>query len=221
MRLINKGRSTKYSGLAKTTIKPGCSSRELDTFEKTISGFESSVRGFDVVLSEKDADILYSMCVKYLLPSFKNIDCSKDEALAELRSTMEDPNGTKVFRDVYRARRAAIQAARAKVINEVREKEARVRSESNIIGVDGNPIASKMSEDKSVSNVKPELHPEMSTDLRSIIANNLAVMTTASGKPISSQRDVVAKPGGSPVSHNPKDYQKPRSVAPGQPEYFK
>lgn len=221
MRLINKGSFPKYSELAKTTLRPGCSSRELDTFEKTITDFEKSVRGFEAVLSEKDADLLYGLCVKYILPAFKDIDKETDAAISKLRKTMDDPDGTRIFREVYRARHAAIQQARAKVIEAAREKEARIRSESNMIGPDGNPIPKTDVKSGSGVDVKPIRHPEMTNDLKSIIENNLAVMTTASGQPIRSAHDVVAKPGGSPVSHNPKDYQKPREAPPGQPEYFK
>lgn len=221
MRLINKGSTPRYSSLANITLRPGCASRDMDTFAKAIDGFVQGTRGFDVILSDRDVELLAGLCVKYLLPAFKELNPEKDASLSKLRDTLADPDGVKVIREAYKARTVAIQRARAKVMEEARRKEERIQAESNIIGPDGNPIPKVEMKAAAAGDVKPELHPEMSTDLKSIIANNLAVMTTASGQPIRSAHDVVAKPGGSPVSHNPKDYQKPRTAPPGQPEYFK
>ena len=224
MRLINKSSSPKYCRLANSTVKPGCSTRELDFLSKFLQDMEENTNGFEKILSDKDIHLLMGIFAKCLSPS-----SGDDSGVEELVKTLNDPDGIKAIDKRARERRAAIQKARAEALKEFNDKEARIRSESNIIGPDGNPIpkeaivAAGKGED-----IKPELHPEMHNDLKSLIENNLAVMTTASGKPIRNPDDsktegaktVMARPGGTPVSHNPKDYQKPRSVAPGQPDYF-
>lgn len=223
MRLLNKSSVPKYSQLARTSIGPGRFSRELDFFEKSVESIFNASRGFDIVLSDRDIGILVGLCRRFLEPRADE-EIAKEAALEPLMKSLKDPDGLKNMEEWARGRRLAVQQARARIMKEAREKEERIRAESNMIGPDGNPIpkaeVAAMNEGK-MKDVKPELHPEMSTDLKSIIENNLAVMTTASGNPIRSPHDVVAPPGGTPVSHNPKDYQKPRTVPAGQPEYFK
>lgn len=223
MRLINKSSSPKYCQLANATIKPGGATRELDFFSKFMEDFEKKTKGFERILSDKDIHLLAELCKKHLVPNLD--DVLADAAIDDLKKTLKDPDGLKSIEDRAKAYRAAVQKARAEAIRKHNEQEARIRAESNIIGPDGNPIPKEAMgaiADKE-KNLKPEFHPEMHNDLKSIIENNLAVMTSASGQPFKTSDDkkaVVAKPGGTPVSHNPKDYQKPRTVAPGQPDYF-
>ena len=66
----------------------------------------------------------------------------------------------------------------ARILREDREREERVRSESNFIGEDGNPVVRvDLAQAKMMSNLKPEFHEEMTSDLKSVLENNLAVMT--------------------------------------------
>jgi len=221
MRLLNKAPIPKYSPLAKTTLKPGMASRELDTFSKAWSTVVDQTKGFEVILSDADIHLLATLCDRFLAPKVESL--SKDASLEALADTLRDPDGTKRMEAAAKAKRVALQKARQEVMREYRDKEARIQAESNIIGPDGNPIPHVKEVSKNGEEVKPVLHPEMGNDLKSIIENNLAVMTTASGKPITNKEGphtVVAKPGGSPVSHNPADYQRGRTVPPGQPEFF-
>lgn len=219
MRLCNKEGVPKYSPMVNAVIKPGCFSRELPDFKEALEDIEKGSRGFDLALSHEDVEILARFCAKYLLPLFsEKFDVKSDAAVAQLKKTLEDPDGTKVIGRRQMERVKAIHDIRTKARHEFQEKEARIRSESNMIGLDGNPIPKAVATEAG-QKVDPKLHPEMHNDLKSIIENNLAVMTTASGKPIMSPHDHVAPPGGTPVSHNPKDYQKPRSAPYGQPEF--
>jgi hypothetical protein len=206
--------------LAATTLKPGMASRELDTFLKAWEGVLNQSKGFDIILSDSDIRLLATLCERFLVPKVEALGA--DPSLEALAETLKDPDGTKKMEAAARAKRAAIQRAREKIMQEAREKEARIQAESNIIGPDGNPSPHAKEVSHDGQKVDPKLHPEMTSDLKSIIENNLAVMTSASGKPITNKEGpntVTAKPGGTPVSHNPKDYQNSR-VAPGQPDYF-
>lgn len=221
MRLLNRSRTPKYSSLAKCHVPAGKSTRELDVFSVAVQSVFGQAKGFDIILSDSDIRILAELCAKYLAPKVRD-DPGALRGLAgadALAQTLRDPDGTKVLAERAIEVRKAIQGIRDKTRAEAAEKEARIRAESNIIGPDGNPVprVDSVVQDK-YKDVKPELHKEMTTDLKSVIENNLAVMRTASGQPFTDDKAVVAPPGGTRVSSNPKDYQKPRTVPAGQPE---
>lgn len=223
--MINNGRTPRYCQLAGCKVQPGHTTRELDAFTASWKSVVDKSKGFDIILSESDVRLLAELCSKYLVPIVSN-DPSVLKGMAGLAGlidTMRDPDGTKVLGDRAREARAAMQALRSEAMRRERDREARIQAESNIIGPDGNPIAKVdlVSKDEHLKDVKPVRHEEMTTDLKSIIENNLAVMTTASGQKIENQngpRTVIAKPGGTPVPKDPAAYRRPRTVPPGQPE---
>jgi len=223
MRLLNRGNSPRYSELAGSTVGPGRSTRELDSFEKAVNSVFSRARGFEVVLSEGDIRLLAGLCAKYLAGS-KSLESKELDDIAgieALRASLRDPDGTKVLAERAMAVRGAVQKARREVMRERVEKEARVMAESNFLDETGNPIphAGLIASDKRLQGLEPKKHDGMPNDMRSILENNLAIMTSASGQPLDNgSRTVVATPGGTPVPHDPKAYQKPRTVPPGQPE---
>lgn len=224
MRLINKSGANRYCSLAGTTVKPGMATRELNAFEDAWNALEKACRGFDIILSPKDIHVLVGLCSKFLAPAVDGLPPEDSAALGELKAHLADPDGTACIEKAAIERTRAIQKLRAEVLKANLEREAAIRAESNMIGPDGNPIPKEAAKIDGMKDVKPELHPEMHNDLKSVIENNLAVMRTASGQPISDmgRNAVVAKPGGTPVSHDPAYYQKmaeSRKTPPGVPEY--
>ena len=224
MKLLNRGPSPKYCQLAKCRVMPGHATRELDSFIVAYKSILEESKGFEIILSDGDVRLLAELCAKYLAPLANGgeDDLGRLSGIEGLVSTAMDPSGTRRLDDRAAETRRNLQRIRSEALRSAMEREARVRSESNIIGPDGNPVAREetMARDSDVEVDKAEVHAEMSTDLKSVIENNLAVMRTASGKPIRNDpKSVVAKPGGTPVPTDPKYYQSMnRTVPPGQPE---
>lgn len=231
MNLINKSSSPQYCGMARTTVKPGRSSTTLDVVQKFVDKLFSDSRGFQIHLSEGDLKAL-SRLVEAHLRSAGSADPSKmASALGVSSKQSESERLSKILREqAYRKQKRFQDAARA-----ARERQARINAESNIIGPDGNPVNDKIMQDAVRKDIEPELHPEMSSDIDKVLANNRAVMEGEPKKkdrPIISlgldeyrkphepgKNSIVAKPDGSPVSHDPSFYQKAaRSVPPGVPD---
>ena len=218
MRLLNHSSSPKYSKAANTTVKPGKATRELDLFQTAIEDFLKATKGFTVLLSDKDISLLADLCAKYLLPNIDTVDIPDLVAAEQLKETLRDPDGIKKIEDRAHELKQKIQEYRSKIIKENEARENHIKSESNFIGPDGNPVATVQSLSNSKEEeIKPVLHNDMPSDLKSILENNLAVMTDASGRPF--KNNIVATPGGTPVSTNPKDYQGVRNVPAGQPDF--
>ena len=221
MKLINNGRTPRYCQLAGCSVRPGHATRELDSFTASWKSILEKSKGFDIVLSEDDVSLLSELCAKYLVPLISE-EFEKLAGVEGLVETLRNPDGLADIRKRARDGRAMIQKIRAEAMRREAEREARVQAESNIIGPDGNPIpkVSLEAKDAKLKDLKPVRHDEMTTDLKSVIENNLAVMTTASGQRLDKMgpRTVVATPGGTPVPTDPAAYRKPRTVPAGQPE---
>ena len=93
MRLINKGSYPLYSSLANATIKPGRSSRDLDSFEKAFSVIKEASKGFDIMLSDKDIHIMAEMFARFVAPALSGKDVESDAAVAQLKAGIADPGG--------------------------------------------------------------------------------------------------------------------------------
>lgn len=218
MKLLNPFSAPKYSKLVNSTIKPGKTSRDISLFKDSIQNIIKSTQGFRIIMSEDDLHLLAELCEKYLLPNINTVDISDLSAGAQLKATLEDPDGLNRIKNEAIKLNREIRRYRSSLYEAHLEREKKIKSEENYIGPDGNPIApvntmSKMSED----NIKPVLHTDMHSDLKSVLENNLAVMSDAHGNPY--KNTVIAPPGGTPVSTNPKDYQGERNVPPGQPDF--
>lgn len=186
MRLLNRLTSPRYCSLAGVRLPPGGTSRELDCFLKPYREILDKSKGFEVILSGEDLDLLAELCSRFLAPAVKEgMDLGKFAGLEGLEKYLSDPDGTLAIAEQAKAVRDGVRRIREEARRAKMEKEARIALESNIIGPDGNPIPrADMAARESSEPLKAERHPEMSTDLRSIMENNLAVMTTASGQPI-------------------------------------
>lgn len=221
MKLINNGRTPRYCQLAGCSVRPGHATRELDSFTASWKNILEKSRGFDIVLSEDDVSLLSELCAKYLVPLISE-EFEKLAGVDGLVETLRNPDGLANIRKRARDGRAMIQKIRAEAMRREAEREARIQAESNIIGPDGNPIpkVSLEAKDAKFKDLKPVRHDDMTTDLKSVIENNLAVMTTASGQRLDKMgpRTVMATPGGTPVPTDPAAYRKPRTVPAGQPE---
>ena len=230
MVLVNDSGSVKYSGLAKTRLRTGESTRDLDVVQKFVDGVLSGTRGLRIRLSDRDFDAIERLCKAHSSQSRSRSEVSAMAMPSGGRKSVEDRAS-----DIIRGIRIAKQREFDSKLKDSREREARIRAESNIIGPDGNPVNDRIVQDAVRKDIAPELHPEMTSDLDNVLANNLAVMQEEPKKkerPVISlglddfrkphepgKNSIVAKPDGSPVSHDPSFYQKAaKSVPPGVPD---
>lgn len=214
MYLINEQKTPKYSKLANKTINPGAKSRDLDLFAASYRQVKSATKGFKVRLSEEDLKILREIVNDWVVGEL-------DEVRALGASEPYDPkSGFNKLIDRVIDKRKAYQRALSEHLRDHREKEARIQAESNYIDESGNPVNDRMLDQAVQKDIEPELHPEMDNDLQKVLANNLAIMRTASGKPIENKPGVVA--GSTVVPTDPKWYQKNKGdVPPGMPDFGK
>ena len=207
MYLTNNGTAPRYCSAANKTLTPGASSRDLDVFEKALRSVERAASGFSVTLSRRDEELLS----RILGRSFGGGRPAPAPAYDQRRAA-----SSSVDRVV--AARIAKKAETDRLITEAAAREARAAKESNFLDESGNPIEDRTVGMAARESVAPELHPEMAEDLSKVLANNLAVMTTASGKPITSPPGIVA--GSTVVSHDPAHYQNRRTgLPPGMPDF--
>jgi len=212
MYLINDSGSQKYSKLANKTILPGGRSRDLDVFVSAYDGIRKDTKGFKVRLSDNDLRVLRSIVRDWVEGELL------DEPGTACRA--DSRGGFDKLVDRIVSRRIERQSAISKAIRAEREKEARIQAESNFIDESGNPVNDKVVTQAVREDVKPVVHEDMKDDLRSVLENNLAIMTTASGKPISNKPGVVA--GSTVVPTDPKWYQSHKDdVPPGMPDFGK
>ena len=233
MNLINKSSSPQYCGMARTTVKPGRSSTTLDVVQKFVDKLFSDSRGFQIHLSEGDLKALSKLVEAHL----RSENSEKTASVLEIHK--EESYSERLDRllrnEAYRKQKRFEDA-----VHEARERQARIKAESNIIGPDGNPINDKIVEDAVRKDIKPELHPEMTNDIDKILANNRAVMENEKAeeekpkKPRSilslglddmrkphepGKNSIVAKPDGTPVPTDPLFYQSMAKTVPsGVPE---
>lgn len=212
MYLVNEQGSPKYSKLANKTINPGCCSRDLDVFAASYRQIKTASKGFKVRLSEQDLRILGEIVNDWVAGE-----------LDEVRSLGVEPDDRHGFDKIIDRiidKRKAYQRALSEELKEHREKESRIQAESNYIDESGNPVNDKMLDEAVQKEIVPELHPEMDNDLSKVLANNLAIMRTASGKPIENKPGVVA--GSTVVPTDPKWYQTHKQDVPaGMPDFGK
>lgn len=215
MRLKNISGNVRYSPLFGTTVNPGGTTRDLPVLVEAIDKVMSATRGFAVELSPADVACvsrLYERLVAPLLHGARIPDAPEGAA--------RDPDGSKRNEERLVARRKARQEADARKLGAYREKEARIQAESNYLDESGNPVNDRLTASAAAQDVEPVRHEEMSTDLKSVLENNLAVMRSASGQPIVDPRAVVVPKGGTPVSSDPKDYQnRKHTLPPGMPDF--
>lgn len=217
MRFRNESPSIKYCKIANRTLNPGGSTRELDCFTTPYRKLLNESKGFTMIPSTEDLELMLDFLERFVAPAISAGTLSTPEFL----EAAEDPDGRKLLRSMIVSRRELKAAVGSKVLHEEMDHEAKIRAESNPVDELGRPIS-----DKAMANgmlkgeeIKPVKHDAPGNDLKSVMEHNLAIMTTASGQPIRNPGGYVAKPGGSPVSHNPKDYQKPRKVPAGVPDF--
>lgn len=214
MRLINTGSSPRYSSLAHVQLRPGGMSRELSTFSDLIEKFKKDTSSFEVVMSEKDIRLLAELCRKHIFPKLDDEALRQASGADSLRGALDNPGGQKVLEERALERRKLIQRQRDEAIRSYRENEARIRSESNEVDELGNPITKvSTSAADGIKDLQPQLHKEPGQDLKSVFENNLAVIRSASGQPITNLPPRAPK-GGTPVSSNPADYPKTKLAAP-------
>ena len=160
----------RYSTRLKTTIRP-YSTYHVDF--KDITDFFNKLKkdtaGLEWVLSDRDKACLTSIVEQHVIKAPKEAVAPPDY----------DPTG---LHDDERMKAASKrQEEIARILREDREREERVRAESNFIGEDGNPVVRvELAQAKMMSNLRPELHAEMTSDLKSVLENNLAVMSAGS-----------------------------------------
>ena len=210
MYLINTGRSPKYSSLANKVLNPGSRSRDLSLFSDAFNDILKKVSGFKARLSDSDIHVLSRLIDEWV----------SDELSGggEVSAMSYDPGAgmRRVVNDLI-ARRKASKDAMSAALERQSERESRAMSESNFIDESGNPIEDKTVSQASQRSIEPELHPEMADDLSKVLANNLAVMTTASGQPIKNPGGVVA--GSTVVPHDPEYYRTHwTGLPPGMPD---
>lgn len=215
MHLINEQSTPKYSRLANKTINPGGRSRDLDVFSKAYRDIVAGTKGFKVRLSEEDLQVLRDIVDRWVVGELVEVGS------LGIDSEPYDPkSGFNRLIDRIIDKRKAYQAALSARLKENREREAKIQAESNFLDESGNPVNDKVMAQAVRDDVKPELHPEMGSDLKSVLANNLAIMTTASGKPIESKPGIVA--GSTQVPTDPKWYQAHKDdLPPGMPDFGK
>lgn len=215
MYLVNEQSSPKYSKLANKTINPGSRSRDLDVFAASYRQIKQSTKGFKVRLSEHDLMVLREIVNDWVVGELDEV------RILGAEKTPYDPKaGFNKLIDRVIDKRKAYQTALSAHLKERREKEAAIQAESNYLDESGNPVNDKMLDQAVQKDIKPELHPEMDNDLQKVLANNLAIMRTASGKPIENKPGVVA--GSTVVPTDPKWYQKHKDdMPPGMPDFGK
>lgn len=212
MILINNGPGPRYCSAANKTLPPGGSSRDLDLFEKAFKSVLKASNGFSVFLSARDREILSDICKRWAgQVSAMSADRPK-------RPQYDQRKAASSSVDRVIAARIARKAETDRMIREAAEREARAISESNFLDESGNPVEDKTMNQAVRQNITPERDPDMGDDLSKVLANNLAVMTTASGQPITNQNGVVV--GTTVVSHDPAHYQNRRTgLPPGMPDF--
>jgi hypothetical protein len=224
MRLRNATHSIKYSKLANKQLQPDGVTRDLPVIRDFISDLIDSCRGMIVTLDPSDLDAINSL-----------LDRAKEQPIdfSMLSIHDDDPTGMKEKDRVLRERRATKQAMQSEAMRILREREERIKAESNMLDESGNPINDKLLSQASIKDIKPELHPEMGNELDKIMANNMAVLEkkdeekpkvpytlTLGVDDFAKDRNaIMAKRDGTPVPHDPKHYQsETRAVPPGVPD---
>ena len=106
---------------------------------------------------------------------------------------------------LIKGRRSARQAAESEVRMAEESRRAAIEAESNKVDETGAVVAGARSGGKAAAGdaTVPELHPEMTSDVGKILANNMAIREMAA-------RDGVVPvvvAGSTKVSHNPADYR--------------
>lgn len=215
MYLVNEHTSPKYSRLANKTINPGCRSRDLPDFAASYRQIKDKARGFKVRLSEEDLKILREIVNEWVVGELMEVEAlGIDPDENSPKASFDRLVDRIIDKRKYKQRSIAVALANH------REKEARIQAESNYIDESGNPVNDRMLDQAVQKDIEPELHPEMDNDLSKVLANNLAIMRTASGKPIENKPGVVA--GSTVVPTDPKWYQKNKGdVPPGMPDFGK
>lgn len=167
-------------------------------------------------MSEKDVCLLAELCRKHIFPKLDDEALRRASGADSLRGALENPGGQKVLEERALERRKLIQRKRDEAIRNYRENEARIRSESNEVDELGNPIPKvSTSAADGIENLQPKIHKEPGRDLKSVFENNLAIMRSASGQPITNLPPRASK-GGTPVSSNPADYPKTHLPSPAK-----
>lgn len=208
MRLKNNSNDIRYSSLAKTSINPGRLSRELPDLLNAIQSVISKTKGFEILLSDSDIDCIIELFNKYIAPIIDGGPQEEDKN----NEYYDDPTGIKHIKDRIIAYRKARQHKIDQELDIIREREKKIQDESNFIDEKGLPVGKTMVDQTLDKDIKPVEHKEMSTDLKSILENNLAIIQSEPDLLIT-KNTVIASPNGRKVSTNPKDYQKSNQTA--------
>lgn len=202
MRFVNRTRFKAYCTAIGATVQPGRSTSDRDIISGFIESLRHDSKGFGLLLSDKDID-----CIQWLLDS----DESARGALS-IPPPKPCDHAARVSAEL-KAVRAVRQKIASDRIDERLAREARIQSESNYLDDKGRPVNDKMTASAATIGVEPELHPEMTTDVKSVLANNLAMMDKFKKAP----NTTVA--GETKVSTDPRYYQNlRRTTPPGMPD---
>ena len=202
MKFVNKSPSKAYCTATGTTVGPYRATTERPALSDFFKALRHDAKGFNILLSDQDLKD-----VQWLLES--DIGARYVLGLQPPESEGHLERASRLLKE----RRSAIQATNSAAMAEAREKEARIQAESNYLDDLGRPVNDKMTASALTVGVEPELHPEMSTDVKSVLANNLAMMDKFRHAP----NTTVA--GDAKVSTDPRYYQNlKRTTPPGVPD---
>ena len=224
MKLKNRSNAYSYCKIANIRLEPGRVTRDLPVIREFVDKLLESCRGFTLILTDADVKSINRLMDK---AKAKPVEFS---ALS-VPSKNTDPTGMQAVKDALKAKRIEKQAKQHAAMQYIREREARVQAESNMLDESGNPINDKLVSDAVTKDIKPELHPEMGNEIDKIMANNLAIMQDEKKPRVpdtikmgldefqNDRNAIVAQPDGSRIPTDPKYYQNmSKTVPPGVPD---
>lgn len=202
MKLQNRTSLPKHSTFVNKTLNPGEVSRDIPCLTEYFNKLKTKTTGFAWVLSNAEKDLILSLVENYVIT-----DPSEEKKYYDELHT-DDPTGIRAIMASEREAKIKKQKELDEALAKRREEEARINSESNFLDESGNPIADKSTVSLALKEkVSPVLHKEFSTDVKSIMENNLAVLAKS---PLDDEdaMDQYATTGSTDVSHDPYSYEK-------------